>query len=57
VVRLDAALNRVVVAPRQEAARSGCHVQALNWSPWHPRNNRSRWRCRSATAASLKWHG
>jgi tRNA-specific 2-thiouridylase len=31
VVRLDAALNRVVVAPRAEAARSGCVVGAINW--------------------------
>ena len=31
VVRLDAALNRVVVAPRAEAARSGCEVGAINW--------------------------
>lgn len=31
VVRLDAALNRVVVAPRQEASRGGCEVTAVNW--------------------------
>ncbi|MCT0199275.1 tRNA 2-thiouridine(34) synthase MnmA [Synechococcus sp. CS-1325] len=31
VVRLDAAMNRVVVAPRAEAARSGCVVGAINW--------------------------
>jgi len=31
VVRLDAALNRVVVAPRAEAARSACTVGAVNW--------------------------
>jgi tRNA-specific 2-thiouridylase len=31
VVRLDAALNRVVVAPRSEAARSVCSVGAVNW--------------------------
>jgi tRNA-uridine 2-sulfurtransferase len=31
VVRLDAALNRVVVAPRAEAARSGCLVGSINW--------------------------
>ncbi|MCP9773152.1 tRNA 2-thiouridine(34) synthase MnmA [Synechococcus sp. Tobar12-5m-g] len=31
VVRLDAALNRVVVAPRAEAARSSCVVGAINW--------------------------
>ncbi|MCX5931523.1 MAG: tRNA 2-thiouridine(34) synthase MnmA, partial [Cyanobacteria bacterium] len=31
VVRLDGAMNRVVVAPRTEAARSGCVVGAINW--------------------------
>ena len=31
VVRLDAALNRVVVAPRAEAARSSCVVGSINW--------------------------
>ncbi len=31
VVRLDAALNRVVVAPRAEAARRACVVGAINW--------------------------
>jgi len=31
VVRLDAAMNRVVVAPRAEAARSECVVGAINW--------------------------
>jgi tRNA-specific 2-thiouridylase len=31
VVRLDAAMNRVVVAPRSEAARSTCCVGAVNW--------------------------
>jgi len=31
VVRLDAAMNRVVVAPRREAARSHCEVGAINW--------------------------
>jgi tRNA-specific 2-thiouridylase len=31
VVRLDGALNRVVVAPRSEAARRACTVGALNW--------------------------
>jgi tRNA-specific 2-thiouridylase len=36
VVRLDAAFNRVVVAPRQEAARSGCLVQAVNWVSMAP---------------------
>jgi tRNA-specific 2-thiouridylase len=36
VVRLDPAFNRVVVAPRQEAARSGCIVQAVNWVSMAP---------------------
>jgi tRNA-specific 2-thiouridylase len=31
VVRLDAAMNRVVVAPRSEAARDSCTVGAVNW--------------------------
>jgi tRNA-specific 2-thiouridylase len=31
VMRLDAALNRVVVAPRAEAARRACVVGAINW--------------------------
>jgi tRNA-specific 2-thiouridylase len=31
VVRLDGALNRVVVAPREEATRDSCPVGALNW--------------------------
>jgi len=31
VVRLDGAMNRVVVAPRSEAARSACVVGAINW--------------------------
>ena len=31
VVRLDGAMNRVVVAPRREAARSACVVGAVNW--------------------------
>ncbi len=31
VVRLDGALNRVVVAPRAEAARSSCQLAELNW--------------------------
>ncbi|MFM7085512.1 MAG: tRNA 2-thiouridine(34) synthase MnmA [Cyanobium sp.] len=36
VVRLDAAMNRVVVAPRAEAARSGCVVGAVNWLSMAP---------------------
>jgi len=31
VIRLDAALNRVVVAPRAEAGRASCVVGAINW--------------------------
>ena len=36
VVRLDAAMNRVVVAPRSEAARSECCVGAVNWVSMAP---------------------
>jgi tRNA-specific 2-thiouridylase len=36
VVRLDGALNRVVVAPRQEATRDGCVVGAVNWVSMAP---------------------
>jgi tRNA-specific 2-thiouridylase len=31
VVRLDGALNRVVVAPREEATRGSCQVGEVNW--------------------------
>ena len=31
VIRLDAAMNRVVVAPRSEAGRDSCVVGAVNW--------------------------
>ena len=31
VIRLDAAMNRVVVAPRADAGRSSCEVGAVNW--------------------------
>ncbi|MEB3199851.1 MAG: tRNA 2-thiouridine(34) synthase MnmA [Synechococcaceae cyanobacterium] len=31
VIRLDAAFNRVVVAPRREASRPSCLVGAVNW--------------------------
>lgn len=31
VVRLDGAMNQVVVAPRSGAARSGCRLHQLNW--------------------------
>ncbi len=36
VVRLDAAMNRVVVAPRREAARSEALVGAVNWLSMAP---------------------
>lgn len=36
VVRLDAPLNRVVVAPRSEATRTSCQVAAVNWVSMAP---------------------
>jgi tRNA-specific 2-thiouridylase len=36
VVRVDGALNRVVVAPRQEATRNSCEVGAVNWVSMAP---------------------
>ena len=36
VIRLDGAFNRVVVAPRADAARDGCTVGALNWVSMAP---------------------
>ena len=36
VVRLDAAFNRVVVAPRAEAAREACTVGQVNWVSMEP---------------------
>lgn len=36
VVKLDAAMNRVVVATRAEAGRSGCEVGAVNWVSLSP---------------------
>ncbi|MEA5473532.1 tRNA 2-thiouridine(34) synthase MnmA [Synechococcus sp. CCY9201] len=36
VVRLDGAMNRVVVAPRREAARDRCIVGAINWISMAP---------------------
>ncbi|MFQ6538256.1 MULTISPECIES: tRNA 2-thiouridine(34) synthase MnmA [Aphanothece] len=36
VVRLEAAMNRVVVAPRSEAARGSCVVGAVNWVSMAP---------------------
>ena len=52
VVRLDGALNRVVVAPRQEATRDSCAVGAVNWvsmaPPEHPLELEVQVRYRSA---------
>jgi tRNA-specific 2-thiouridylase len=36
VVRLDGVMNRVVVAPRAEAAKGGCVVGAVNWVSMAP---------------------
>ena len=36
VIRLDAAMNRVVVAPRAEAGRDTCVVGAINWVSIEP---------------------
>jgi tRNA-specific 2-thiouridylase len=36
VVRLDGAMNRVVVAPRAEATRLACEVGAVNWVSMAP---------------------
>jgi tRNA-specific 2-thiouridylase len=36
VVQLDPAMNRVVVAPRRDAARHGCEVGAVNWVSMAP---------------------
>ena len=36
VIRLDAAMNRVIVAPRTEAGRNGCEVGAVNWISMPP---------------------
>ncbi|MEB3334433.1 MAG: tRNA 2-thiouridine(34) synthase MnmA [Cyanobacteriota bacterium] len=36
VVRLEGALNRVVVAPREEATRASCQVGAVNWVSMAP---------------------
>jgi len=57
VVRLDAALNRVVVAPRSEAARADCVVGAVNWlsmaAPELPLQVAVQVRYRSAPEAAL----
>jgi tRNA-specific 2-thiouridylase len=56
VVRLDAALNRVVVAPRRDAARPACEVGAVNWvsqpPPAAPRDVEVQVRYRSAPVAA-----
>ena len=36
VVRLDGAMNQVVVAPRAQAARQSCEVGAMNWLSMAP---------------------
>ena len=57
VVALDAASNRVVVAPRAEAARSHCEVAAVNWvsvaPPEAPLEVAVQVRYRSAPVAAL----
>jgi tRNA-specific 2-thiouridylase len=57
VVALDAARNRVVVAPRAEAARSHCEVGAVNWvsvaPPGAPLEVAVQVRYRSAPVAAL----
>jgi tRNA-specific 2-thiouridylase len=56
VVRLDSAMNRVVVAPRPEAARSDCTVGAINWvsivSPAEPMEVEVQVRYRSESVAA-----
>jgi tRNA-specific 2-thiouridylase len=56
VVRLDAAMNRVVVAPRAEAARPHCLVGAINWvsiaPPTDPLELEVQVRYRSETVAA-----
>ncbi|WP_087069403.1 tRNA 2-thiouridine(34) synthase MnmA [Cyanobium sp. NIES-981] len=57
VVRLDGALNRVVVAPRREAARGDCVVGAVNWvsmaAPDQPLEVMAQVRYRSAPEPAL----
>ena len=57
VVRLDAALNRVVVAPRSEAARPDALVGAVNWvsiaPPSEPLEVEVQVRYRSGAVAAL----
>jgi len=57
VVRLEAAANRVVVAPRAEAGRMDCRVQAMNWvsipPPAEPQTVEVQVRYRSAPEPAL----
>ena len=57
VVRLDGAMNRVVVAPRREAGRGEATVGAINWvsidPPEAPRPVQVQVRYRSAPVAAL----
>ena len=52
VIRLDPAMNRVVVAPRAEAGRRSCTVGEINWisidPPEHPIRAEVQVRYRSA---------
>lgn len=56
VVQLDGALNRVVVAPRRDAARAGAVVGAVNWvsipEPQHPIEVEVQVRYRSGAVAA-----
>ena len=57
VVRLDAAMNQVVVAPRAEAGRAGCEVAQINWvsmpAPQEPLELEVQVRYRSAPERAL----
>ena len=57
VVRLDAAMNQVVVAPRAEAGRAGCEVAQINWvsvpAPQEPLELEVHVRYRSAPERAL----
>ena len=57
VVRLDAAMNQVVVAPRSQAGRSGCEVAQINWvsvpPPQQPMELEVQVRYRSAPELAL----
>ena len=54
VIRLDPAMNRVVVAPRAEAGRRSCVVGAINWVSMARPDSHWRWRFRCATAVN-RW--